>query len=352
MDLDYPRTLTELEERFSTEDACRDYLARLRWPDGFACPRCEGREAWAADRRRLVCPACGYQASVTAGTIFQSTRKPLVLWFRAVWWVTSQKTGASALGLQRIPGLGQYRTAWSWLHKLRRAMVRPGRDRLDGCVEMDETYVGGEEPGAPGRKLGLKKSLAVIAIERRGEAPGRVRMRRVPNASARSLESFVVDSVAAGSVVRTDGWPGYVGLKKLGYRHERVVTGSDPERLKAVFPGVQRAASLLKRWLLGTHQGAVGRQYLDYYLDEFTFRFNRRKSRSRGCCSVACWSKRCRPVHPRGRRWWKGPARRCPPKNTGRARNSEITHWTQRTWNNPPMGRSYWIQVPIPNHNI
>lgn len=142
---DYPRTLLEFEDRFATEQACRDYLIQLRWSHGFVCPRCAAGTAWAATRGRLVCGGCRHQTSVTAGTIFQDTRKPLRLWFRAMWYVTSQKNGASAMGLQRVLGLGSYLTAWTWLHKLRRAMVRPGRDRLSGRVEVDETYVGGEE---------------------------------------------------------------------------------------------------------------------------------------------------------------------------------------------------------------
>ena len=150
---DYPRNLVELEARFSTEEACREYLLKLRWPEGFVCPRCGTQSAWASKRNLLLCADCGYQASVTAGTIFQDTRKPLTLWFRGAWWVTTQKGGASALELQRVLGLGSYVTAWTWLHKFRRAMVRPGRNRLVGRVEVDETYVGGVEEGVRGREM-------------------------------------------------------------------------------------------------------------------------------------------------------------------------------------------------------
>ena len=150
---DYPRNLVELEARFSTEEACREYLLKLRWPEGFVCPRCGIQSSWASKRNLLLCADCGYQASVTAGTIFQDTRKPLTLWFRAAWWVTTQKGGASALELQRVLGLGSYVTAWTWLHKFRRAMVRPGRNRLVGRVEVDETYVGGVEEGVRGREM-------------------------------------------------------------------------------------------------------------------------------------------------------------------------------------------------------
>jgi hypothetical protein len=218
---DYPRTLEEFEARFATEAACRDYLVRLRWPDGFSCPRCGHESAWAVGRLLLQCAACDYQASVTAGTIFQDTHKPLGLWFRAIWHITSQKTGASALGLQRVLGLGSYQTAWTWLHKLRRAMVRPGRDRLDGRVEVDETYVGGWDEGQRGRPRAgaTHKALVVIAAQENGPGIGRIRMRRVGRASAKELIAFVGEAVQPGAVVHTDGWNGYATLKDSGYRH-------------------------------------------------------------------------------------------------------------------------------------
>jgi len=216
---DFPRDLLEFEARFSTEEACREYLFRLRWPDGFVCPRCAGRKTWPLRGVLLQCASCGYQSSVTAGTIFQDTRKPLRLWFRAVWWVTSQKTGASAMGLQRVLGLRSYKTAWTWLHKLRRAMVRPGRDRLSGRVEVDETYLGGLEEGVRGRQT-EGKALIVIAAQEDGPGIGRIRMRRIADASADSLMPFVQDSVEAGSVIHTDGWLGYLPLEGKGYEHE------------------------------------------------------------------------------------------------------------------------------------
>ena len=278
---DYPRTLTELEKRFASEQGCRDYLVKLRWPEGFVCPRCGMRSAWAASRERLVCAKCRYQASVTAGTIFQDTRKPLALWFRAIWWVTTQKNGASAIGVQRILGLGSYSTAWTWLHKLRRAMVRPGRDRLTGVVEVDETYIGGEEEGVRGRQTETK-ALVIIACEERGRGIGRIRLRHIPDASATSLLAFIQEAIGPGSVVHTDGWEGYAGLKEMGYKHKVTVLRRRRQSASDLLPRVHLAASLLKRWLLGTHQGAVARDHLAYYLDEFTFRFNRRRSRSRG----------------------------------------------------------------------
>ena len=176
---DYPKTLGEFEARFSSEGACREYLLQLRWPQGVSCPRCECREVWETIRALLVCASCSYHISVTAGTIFERTRKPLTIWFRTMWWVSSQKTGVSALGLQQVLGLGSYHTAWTWLHKLRRAMVRPGRDRLSGTLEVDETYVGGAKPGKRGRGES-GKSLVVIATEIEGPHMGRIRLARVP----------------------------------------------------------------------------------------------------------------------------------------------------------------------------
>lgn len=279
---DYPRSLLEFEARFATDDACRQYLAALRWPEGFTCPACGAGEAWSTGRGLWMCRACGRQASVTAGTIFQDARTPLTLWFRAIWWVVGQKNGASALGLQQTLGLGSYRTAWTWLHKLRRAMVRPGREPLSGSVEVDETLVGGTEPGGGRRHLGQKKALVVIAAEVRGRAVGRIRMQRVASAAAADVLPFVQEAVAPGSIVITDGLQTYVGLPEKGYQHERRVVLGSGESAEAVLPRVHRVASLLKRWLLGTHQGAVSREHLDYYLDEFCFRFNRRASRHRG----------------------------------------------------------------------
>jgi transposase-like protein len=275
----YPKTLMELERGFSTEEACRQYLYRLRWPDGFSCPRCGHGKAWSCRDGLLRCTACGHKTSVIAGTIFERTRKPLVLWFRAMWWVTSQKSGASAKGLQRILGLGSYETAWTWLHKLRRAMVRPGRDRLAGSIEADETYIGGRRSGKRGRGA-EGKALVVIAAQIDGKHIGRIRLRRVRDASAQSLTAAIQQAVAPGSVVRTDGWVGYSDLRRVGYVHEIVREKADVG--ENLLPYCNRVAALLKRWLLGTHQGAVSHEHLDYYLDEYTFRFNRRTSRHRG----------------------------------------------------------------------
>lgn len=275
----YPRTLLELEQRFSTDEACREYLFALRWPEGFVCPRCKGTKGWPTRRGLWMCEACQYQASVTAGTVFQDTRLPLPLWFRAMWYLTSQKNGVSAMSVQRVLGLGSYQTAWAWLHKLRRAMVRPGRERLCGVVEVDETYWGSEEDGVIGR-LTHDKALIGVAAEADGEGIGRIRLGRLADLTKQSLHGFVAQCVDPGSTVITDGLPAYRSM--TGYTHQAIVIGKHSKQASKLLPRVHRVVSLLKRWLLGTHQGAIGHDHLNYYLDEFTFRFNRRTSTSRG----------------------------------------------------------------------
>lgn len=271
---DYPRSLPEFEDRFATESACLDYLETLRWPDGFSCPCCRGSGAWRTGRGLWHCQECGTQTSVTAGTMFHRTRKPLKLWFRAMWHITSQKYGANALGLQRVLGLGSYQTAWEWLHRLRRAMVRPGRDRLSGCVQVDETYVGGRRAGKRGRGAEGKALVAIAVEDKTPKGIGRIRLQQIPDASAVSLGSFVQSMIVPGSMVWTDDWSGYTALPRLGY--EREIVASKELSLPHLI------ASLLKRWLLGTYQGAVRPSHLAYYLDEYTFRFNRRTSGHRG----------------------------------------------------------------------
>ncbi len=230
---DYPRTLMEFESRFSTEEACRDYLFRLRWPNGFHCPRCGHDKTWPIGSTLFQCTKCNYRTSVIAGTIFQDTHKP------AIWWVTTQKNGASALGLQRVLGLSNYRFAWTWLHKLRRAMVRPGRDRLSGKVEADETYLGGLEEGVHGRET-EKKALVVVAAQEDGEGIGRIRMKRIQDASSQSLHPFVEESIEPGSIVHTDGWEGYSGLKSKGYIHRITVLQKRKKSASELLPRVHR----------------------------------------------------------------------------------------------------------------
>ena len=282
---DYPRDWGQFLDWFRDEESCLRYIERLRWPQGFACPRCgQAGEAYRLSRTRLMCRACRHQCTVTAGTIFQKTRTPLRSWFAAVWYVTNQKSGVSALGLKRVLGVRSYQTAWAMLHRLRRAMVRTGRERLSGMVEVDEIYVGGADVGttrAPSPES--KKSIVAVAIEmHEPKGFGRIRLRRIPDASERSLLPFVRDSIEPGSIVHTDGSFAYRSLREHGYIHHRTVVSNAEDPAHVLLPGVHRIASLLKRWLLGTHQGSVQAKQLDYYLDEYTFRFNRRTSNSRG----------------------------------------------------------------------
>jgi transposase-like protein len=275
---DYPRTLLELEQRFSDEAKCRDYLFTLRWPQGFICPVC-GAGGLAIRRDLWRCGECGRETSVIAGTIFQDSKLPLTVWVRAIWQVTSQKNGVSALSLQRVLGLGNYKTAWALLHKLRRAMVRPGRDRLSGVVEVDEAYWGAEESGVRGRQS-VSKALIIVAAQADGKGIGRIRLRHIPDTNRATLHGFIAQAIAPGSTVVTDGLQAYRELE--GYVHARQIQQHQPAAAEHLLPRVHRVISLFKRWLLGTHQGAIAHDYLQDYLDEFTFRFNRRKSASRG----------------------------------------------------------------------
>ncbi len=279
---DYPATFQQLQSWFADESACVEYLARLRWPDGFVCPACGARDSWRTATGLWMCTSCQRRTSVTAGTIFHRSKMPLSTWFAAVWFVTSQKNGVSALGLQRVLGFGSYETAWAWMHKLRRAMVRRDREMLSGSVEVDETHVGGRQEGVDGR--GSTKDLVIIGIESQ-TAPrklGRVRLALIPEATTANLCNFITTVVEPGSTIRTDGLPAYRDIANRGYSHMAVNLVHEDDPAHVHMPGVHRVASLLKRWIAGTlHQG-ISTKHLDYYLDEFTFRFNRRNSRSRG----------------------------------------------------------------------
>ena len=278
---DYPENFEQFITRFATEQDCYDYIVSLRWPKGFVCPRCHSDRSWTSKRSLLICTECGHQTSISAGTTFQGTRKPLRLWFHVMWWMMSQKTGASAKNLQHTMGFRRYETAWTWLHKLRYAMIRPDRDRLKGTVEVDETFIGGAEEDTKGRKT-VTKALVVIAVEVEEKKLGRIRFRVIPDASADSLIPFIRENVTPGSVVITDGWLGYAPLKKENYEHVVENISQSEEKASEMLPHIHLVVSLIKRWLLGTHQGAVSPKHLAGYLDEYAFRFNRRLSTHRG----------------------------------------------------------------------
>ena len=286
----YPKDFQDFLEIFKDEESCRKYLFELRWPNGFVCPKSEtSAKCWLTTRNTITCANCEHQASLIAGTIFQDTKKPLLLWFHIIWWVVAQKTGVSASNMNDFMGFGSYVTVWTWLQKLRRAMVRPGRDMLSGTVEVDETYIGGIEAGSGKQGRGAEtKTLVVVAAECIGKQIGRVRFRCIDGATAENLISFVQDNVTQGSTIITDGWKGYkpLPLKKNdgdgGYIHEiKTISGSDSQAHE-LLPHVHMVDSLVKRWLLGTHQGKVSPKYLPYYLDEFASRFNRKLSTFRG----------------------------------------------------------------------
>jgi transposase-like protein len=240
-----------------------------------------------ASRVRLMCKDCRHQSTITAGTIFDKTRTPLRVWLAAAWYLTNQKHGVSALGLQRVLGLGSYQTAWTMLHRYRRAMVRAGRERLKGLVEIDEAYIAikdRENPiSAVGRKSNTHKVIIGIAVEiLQPKGFGRIRLRKLPSDSKESVRQFIQDSIEPDSIVRTDGSGSYAKLHELGYNHERNVMYGSGTPAHVSMAGVHRVAALLKRWILGTHHGSIQPDHLDAYLDEFVFRFNRRASASRG----------------------------------------------------------------------
>ena len=279
---DYPRTYREFVEWFPDEESCIAYLEKLRWPNGFICPTCSSvSEPWHQTRGRLVCPRCRHQTSATRGTIFDKTRTPFTTWFETAWHMTTAKNVLSAKTLQRTLGTS-YRTAWKMLHQYRIAMVRSEREQLSGIVEIDESLVGGVDHGGK-RGRGSDKAIVVIAVEiKEPKGFGRVRMRHLPDASGDKLVPFVCDVVTPGATVQTDGWGGYNNLRQNGYVHQKKILSSNDDPAHVSMPGVHRIASLLKRWILGTHQGSVSVEHLQSYLEEFTFRFNRRTSRSRG----------------------------------------------------------------------
>jgi transposase-like protein/Zn ribbon nucleic-acid-binding protein len=277
MTLDFPRTLRELHKRFNDEKACRDYLQKIRWPDGPQCTRCNASRLWERNNRPLLkCSKCGYEISILAGTIFQDTKMPLSIWFDAIWWLTNQKSGVSALGLQRALELNRHNTAWKMLHKLRVAMVRPGQDRLSGEIEVDEVFIGGEN----------NKQLVGVAAQMDGKGTGRIRLQKISDRSGQVLQKFVEQHVAPGSTIVTDGLKSYCGVEDAGYIHKPMKKpyfweGKDGDA-DELLPRVHRVASILKRWYYGTYHGRIDPKHLDTYLNEFTFRFNRRTSKSRG----------------------------------------------------------------------
>lgn len=283
--IDYPNNWNQFIDWFHNDDACRNYIYKIRWPDGFICPRCYANKTpYKLKNGTLKCAVCRKETSVTANTIFDKTRISLKDWFGAVWYITNQKNGVSALGIQRLLDLGSYQTSWTLLHKLRSAMVNPERGKLSGLVEVDETFIGGIVPRKSIKNHRNKRKIVVlIAIELlEPKGFGRVRLRHVTSATKENINQFILDVVKPESVIYSDGSPAYNCAKENGFDHQRTVHLGSDIAAHITMPGVHRVASLLKRWLLGAYQGAIQEKQLEYYLDEFTFRFNRRKSKSRG----------------------------------------------------------------------
>ncbi len=280
----YPKDFQEFLARFPDENACWHYLIDTRWPKGYICSQCHSKKYWLTAKHKIHCSDCETEFSITSGTIFQASKKSLLLWFHIMWWIVAQKTGAGAYNLKDFMGFGSYETAWLWLHKLRRAMGREGREKLTGTVEVDETYIGGEEigTGKQGRGAG-GKSLVVVATECVGKQIGRVRFKIIPDATKENLLQFIEENVEHGSTLVTDGWSGYAFLSKSKeYEHIAKVVSGSGKQAHDLLPHVHMVDSLVKRWINGTHQGKISPKHLEYYLDEFSFRFNRKLSTHRG----------------------------------------------------------------------
>lgn len=272
----FPKNELEFDEMFSNEEQCKSYLFFHKWPSGFQCDSCGHTKSWLSKRGHYICRSCERQHSLTQGTVMSNTQKPLRVWFKAIWYYTSRKSGVNAKNLQELLGLS-YQTAFDWLHKLRKASKREERSKLSGRVEVDEFYYGGHLKGGKRGRGSENKTAIAVAIERSeaGEI-GRIRMEVLTDCSTISLERFIKDNIELNTEIVTDGWSGYNTLDEKGeFKHEIEVIEKDQSPL----PGVHRSISLFKRLMLGTYQGRVEHKYLNQYLEEFTFRFNRRKSK-------------------------------------------------------------------------
>lgn len=277
---DFPRSLLEFQHRFPDEAACAAYLTAARWPQGFVCPACGGTRGWALETKAWTheCAGCGKQTSVTAGTVMHGSKLPLTAWFWAAYLMATHSNGISALQVQAQLGIGSYKTAWLLCAKLRRAMVAPGREPLAGLVEVDETELPcrskNDPPAGGGGRSHQGKILLAGAVEVQGEGPGRIRLSAIADFSAKSLHAFLKGAVVPGAVVKTDGWSGYPGAPDV--THDPHVVG--PMAAHVILPWVHRVFSNLKAWALGVYHG-LRRHHIQAYLNEFVFRFNRRRTR-------------------------------------------------------------------------
>jgi transposase-like protein len=268
--------LLEMLHQFSTDEKCREILTKLRWPEGVTCPRCKERKVcYLADRKQFECASCGYQFSVTTGTIFNDTHLPLEKWFAATYLLCEAKKGMSACQIQRTLGIS-YKTAWFLCHRIRAAMAECDKPMLGGEIEIDETYVGGKGHGLASRGRGTKKR-PVIAIRQRN---GELRMFHAKDVTGRSLEKFLKENVSEDvDVFMTDEFNAYKGVAKragIADRH-KVVQHSTKEYVRGNVHTntVESAFSLFKRGLRGSWH-KLSAKHLQAYLEEMCFRFNRR----------------------------------------------------------------------------
>lgn len=275
--IDFPKSIMEFTKRFSTEKACWDYLEQIRFPDGVYDIR-DGKtkpSSFISTRNLWVFPD-GYQQSLTVGTVMEQTHTPLTKWFWAAYLLATHTPGISALQLARQIDVS-YETAYMMLQKMRAGLVNPFRGKLGGLVEIDETFVGGKASGMRGR--GVDKSTVIGAVEvidrSDKQIGGRIRLRQIPNASTKYIAQFVIDNVMRRSVIKTDGWRPYEVLPSLNYGHQ-IVTGEDSTEVAKRLIHIHRAFSNLKTWLNGTHHG-VSKKHLQAYLNEYVFRYNRRR---------------------------------------------------------------------------
>ena len=277
---DFPKSQIEFEKRFATEKACCDYLFKMKWPQGFVCPKCSHQAYWISSKYIYICTRCESHISLTADTIMHDTKKPITYWFKAMWWFTTRKSGVNAINLKDLLAFGSYSTAWTWLQKLRRCTIRNGREKLSGIVEVDDFVLGGPKPGKRGRGA-AGKTIVLAATEKRGRQLGRIRLQITPDCSSDSLMPFIEHNIQTGSHIITDGWKGFDPIGEDSYSHQKVYWSKSVDKA-SVLPGVHLVASLLKRVMLGTFQGRFEPKHLQSYLDEYVFRFNRRNSKSVG----------------------------------------------------------------------
>jgi transposase-like protein/predicted RNA-binding Zn-ribbon protein involved in translation (DUF1610 family) len=275
---DFPKNEIEFDKRFSDPQSCYDYLFQQKWPDGFTCKKCGQSKYWVSARNLYICANCGFNHSLIAGTIMDSSKKPITHWFKAMWWFTTRKSGVNAVNLKELLGFGSYQTAWTWLQKLRRCTIRKDREKLAGRVEVDEFVIGGQKPGKRGRGA-EGKTIVAAAVERSHQEKriGRIRLHVILDYSSFSLEKFIRENVEQGSIIVTDSLASYPPILK-DHNHAAFNQSKETKSRESLY-GVHLITSLVKRLIRGTYQGRFEAKYLQNYLDEYVFRFNRRKSK-------------------------------------------------------------------------